>query len=65
MTSSTVAVVIPAYNSQSTIVRTLQSVENQTLRPTEVIIVNDNSSDNTVDAISDFAPKFELEFVID
>jgi glycosyltransferase involved in cell wall biosynthesis len=64
MTSNTVAVVIPAYNSQSTIVRTLQSVEHQTLRPTEVIIVNDNSSDNTVDAISDFAKTSHLNIKV-
>ncbi len=41
------SVIIPAYNAAATIVATLRSVLDQTLRPYEVIVVNDGSTDTT------------------
>jgi glycosyltransferase involved in cell wall biosynthesis len=43
-----VSVVIPAYNSAATLERAVRSVALQTLRPLEVIIVDDASTDETV-----------------
>jgi glycosyltransferase involved in cell wall biosynthesis len=42
-----ISVIIPAYNRADLLPRTLDSVARQTLRPREVIIVNDRSPDNT------------------
>ena len=56
MTSNaTVSVVIPCFNSATTIERALRSVEHQTTKPNEVLIVDDASSDNTVSVIEQYA----------
>ena len=56
MTSNaTVSVVIPCFNSAATIERALRSVEHQTTKPHEVLVVDDASSDNTVSIIEQFA----------
>lgn len=61
MTSSaTISVVIPCFNSATTIERALRSVEHQTTKPHEVLIVDDASSDNTVSVIEQFAQSSPL-----
>ena len=52
---TSVSVIIPAYNSASTIIRALQSVAAQTLAPLEIIVVDDASSDTTRDLVATFA----------
>ena len=47
----TVSVVIPAYNAAGTIRDALASVERQTFRPFEVIVVDDASADGTADTL--------------
>lgn len=47
-----VSVVIPAYNVEAYIKRTVNSVLNQTLSDLEVIVVNDGSQDSTLDVLS-------------
>lgn len=46
------SVVIPAWNAQSTIVETLDSIWQQTVLPTEVIVIDDGSTDQTVTVAS-------------
>jgi teichuronic acid biosynthesis glycosyltransferase TuaG len=41
---ASISVIIPCYNCEDTILRALRSVEEQTLTPKEVIIINDGSS---------------------
>ena len=53
--NATVSVVIPCFNSAATIERALRSVEHQTTKPHEVLIVDDASSDNTVSIIEQYA----------
>ena len=45
-----VSVIIPAYRAAGTIARALESVARQTLRPREVIVVDDGSDDGTTAA---------------
>ncbi len=47
-----VSIVIPLYNKAHTIIATLDTVFNQTFQNFEVVIVNDGSTDNGVDIIS-------------
>lgn len=44
-----VSVIIPAYNAAATIGRALASIARQTLKPAEVIVVDDGSADATVE----------------
>lgn len=48
-----VSVVIPTYNREKTILRAINSVKNQSYNNTEIIIVDDNSTDNTYELIKD------------
>ena len=57
-------IVIPAHNEQDTIGLTLESLVNQTLPPKRLIVVNDNSSDNTHQIISKFTGKYDWIFSI-
>lgn len=54
MSLFSVSVVVPAYNASSTLVRALDSVRAQTLQPIEVIVVDDGSTDGTLDVVSDY-----------
>jgi glycosyltransferase involved in cell wall biosynthesis len=56
----TVAVVIPTFNSSLTIERALQSVVGQTHLPTEVIVIDNASEDDTVARVRTFASKYPL-----
>jgi len=42
-----ISIIIPAHNEEDCIEQTLKSLVNQTLRPKQVVVVNDNSTDNT------------------
>jgi glycosyltransferase involved in cell wall biosynthesis len=48
-------VVIPAYNEEAYIEKTLTSLASQTKLPAEVIVVNDNSTDCTEQIVQNFA----------
>ena len=48
---TSIAVVIPTHNSVETIDRALESVSAQSLRPSEVIVVDDGSADSTVEHV--------------
>jgi len=48
------SVVIPVKNEEESILQLLRSLEKQTLKPSEVIIVDGGSSDDTVDIIKSF-----------
>ncbi len=50
-------IVIPAHNEQDYIGKTLESLVKQTLLPKQIVVVNDNSSDNTQAIAEDYASK--------
>lgn len=49
-----VSIVIPAYNVESTVIETLDSVVAQTYNNIETIIVDDGSTDNTLEIVKQF-----------
>ncbi len=53
-----ISVIIPAYNSAKTISTAIESMLNQTYDNLEIIVVNDNSQDNTESVVLEFAKKF-------
>lgn len=50
-----VSVVIPAYNEEKFIKKALKSVTNQLVDADEIIVVNNNSSDKTVEITRSFS----------
>ena len=56
MTKTTdVSVIVAAYQAAGTIARALESIATQTLKPREVIVVDDGSTDGTFEAAEAFA----------
>jgi len=49
----TISVIIPAYNAEKTILETINSVIKQTFSDFEIIVVNDGSTDRTVELLQD------------
>ena len=47
-----ISIIIPVFNSNSTIPKTITSVQNQIFQDFEVIIVNDGSTDNTLETVN-------------
>ena len=45
---ATISVIIPTYNAQRTILATVKSVQQQTFKDIEIIVINDGSSDGTL-----------------
>lgn len=48
-------IVIPSYNEEALIGLTLQSLISQTVLPSKIVVVNDNSTDRTADVVLEFA----------
>ena len=53
-------IVIPAHNEAHFIEQTLESLVKQTLLPKKVVVVNDNSTDETEDIVKEFTNKYEF-----
>ena len=53
-------IVIPAHNEENSIGLTLDSLVNQTLKPKKIIVVNDNSTDKTSDAVEGYSFKYDF-----
>lgn len=58
-----ISVVIPTYNSEKTILKTLKGLKNQTYKDFEVIVVDDGSNDKTIEIIEDFKKEFNLKLI--
>ncbi|MBE9186705.1 glycosyltransferase family 2 protein [Microcoleus sp. LEGE 07076] len=52
-----VSVIIPAYNAEEFIAKTLESVLSQTYQNIEILVVNDGSTDTTPEIVKSFAQK--------
>ena len=51
-----VSVIVPTYNRSALIAETLQRILDQTVRPREVIVIDDGSTDDTASVVARFRP---------
>jgi glycosyltransferase involved in cell wall biosynthesis len=51
-------IIIPAYNEEAFMSLTLHSLVEQTVLPTKIVVVNDNSTDSTAEIVTSFSEKF-------
>jgi len=60
-----ISVILPAYNAANTIERALSSIIAQTLKPREVIVIDDGSIDDTFNMVSNYLGKMgEIELKV-
>jgi glycosyltransferase involved in cell wall biosynthesis len=59
----TASVVIPAFNAEATIGKALQSVFDQIVPVTEVVVVDDGSSDRTSDVVREWRDRLPLTLI--
>ncbi len=57
MDNPLISIIIPVYNGESTIERAINSALNQTYRNIEVLVIDDKSTDNTLEVISKIRDK--------
>lgn len=55
-----ISVIIPVYNGEAFIERAINSILEQTLKPSEIIIVNDGSTDGTAEKLLSFGNKITV-----
>ena len=58
MNSRSVDVVIPCYNGEAFLYRCVESVVNQTYKVFQIILIDDGSTDNSLDVMRDLAHKY-------
>ncbi|WP_271765381.1 glycosyltransferase [Aquimarina algiphila] len=58
-------IVIPAHNEEQFIAKTIESLVSQSVLPQKIVIVNDNSTDTTVDIINKFIDQYDFISLID
>jgi probable beta-1,3-galactosyltransferase len=57
MEKPVVSVIIPTYKSSRTLEKCLESIKNQTYKNIEIIVVDNNSTDNTKEIAKKFTQK--------
>ena len=55
-----ISVIIPCFQAESTINRAVNSILQQSLKISEIILIDDASSDNTSNVINELASKYWL-----
>lgn len=54
-----ISIIIPVYNSSSYLERCLQSVADQDLKEIEILVIDDASTDNSLEILKDFVKRDE------
>ena len=55
-----ISIYIPAFNAESTIKLCINSILTQTVRPLEILVINDASTDNTKNILLEFGSKINI-----
>ena len=58
--NSQISIYIPAFNAESTIKPCINSILAQTVRPLEILVINDASTDNTKNILLEFGDKINV-----
>jgi cellulose synthase/poly-beta-1,6-N-acetylglucosamine synthase-like glycosyltransferase len=56
-------VIVPVYNKRDTVESTIRSIQRQTRKPHEIIIVNDGSTDGTTEILQKYAEKRGIRYI--
>jgi len=59
-----ISVVVAVKNGGKTLARCLESLAAQTYKPTEIIVINDGSADNTADIVIEFAVRRDNVYIL-
>lgn len=59
-----ISVIVPCFNSEATIIRALDSVLHQTRLPSEIIVIDDASSDRSCELVEAFAQRQAIPVVL-
>ena len=65
MTSIDVSVLIPIYNNERYLRKCLDSVKNQTINSIEVLLINDGSTDGSLEIMKEYSKMDDRFIVID
>lgn len=57
-------IIIPTYNEEKFIALTLQSIVEQTVLPSKIVVVNDGSTDKTEEIVNSFVEKYSFISVV-
>jgi len=60
MAETSVSIIIPSYNASSNLERLVISLNSQTIKPCEIIVIDDGSTDNTTKTINHLKKKYKL-----
>ena len=60
-----VSVIVAAYNAEKYVAETIESIGNQSIDDYEIIVVNDGSSDGTIDILREYEKRYSHMTVID
>ena len=58
--NSQISIYVPAFNAESTIKLCINSILSQTIKPQEILIINDASTDNTQNILLEFGNKISI-----
>ena len=57
MNEALISVIIPVYNGEKTVKRSINSLLNQSYKNIEIIVINDGSTDGTEDILKEYSSK--------